>query len=286
LINHQPGIRQRKGGGKMVEYIKKCFLATLVLVLALGLSMAQARSLDQIITAGEIRVGVNVTFPPLGFFDEKNEMVGFDAEFADAVAKKLGVKLQIVQVGSPDRIPFVTADKIDFVMGAMTRTADRAKVIDFTVPVHTEILGVLTTEKKLYKDYKDFNRSDITLVQVRGTTPVPFIEKNLPKAKVLLLDNYPDVVRAIAQGRGDALIDVIEFVLKHTEIHKQTKWRIVETPVTVYYCCLGVGKGNDTLRNWLNVAIFEFHRDGTIEEIWKKYFGRPMIHKVKWSDWF
>jgi polar amino acid transport system substrate-binding protein len=248
--------------------------------------MANARTLDQIITAGEIRVGINVNFPPLGFFNEKNEIVGFDPEFADAVAKKLGVKLQIVQVGSPDRIPFVTADKIDFVMGAMTRTSERAKMIDFTVPVHTEVLGVLTTQKLPYKDYKDFNRPNITFVQVRGTTPIPFIEKNLPKAKILLLDNYPDVIRAIAQGRGDAVIEVIEFVLKNTEAHKQIKWRIVDTPVTIYYCCLGVSKGNDTLRNWLNVAIFELHRDGVPEDLWNKNFGRPMIQKVHWSDWF
>jgi polar amino acid transport system substrate-binding protein len=171
-------------------------------------------------------------------------------------------------------------------MGAMTRTADRTKIIDFSLPVHTEVLGVLTTQKRPYKDYKDFNRSDITFVQVRGTTPVPLIEKNLPKAKLLLLDNYPDAIRAIAQGRGDAIIDVIEFLLKPMEVHKETKWRIVETPVTIYYCCLGISKGNETLKNWLNVAIFELHRDGTIEELWKKYFGRPMIHKVKWSDWF
>jgi polar amino acid transport system substrate-binding protein len=273
----------------MVGRMKECFLATLVLVFALGLSTAHAKSLDQIISAGEIRVGINPNFPPLGMFNEKNEVVGFDVEFADAVAKKLGVKLQVVQLGSPDRIPFVSADKIDFVMGAMTRTAERAKVIDFTVPVHTEILGVLTTEKKpakQFKDYKDFNRPDITLVQVRGTTPIAFIEKNLPKAKVLLLDNYPDVVRAIAQGRGDAHLDVIDFVIKHTEAHRQIKWRVVETPVTVYYCCLGVSKGNETLRYWLNTVIFEFHRDGVIDEIWKKYFGGPMLYKVKWSDWF
>jgi polar amino acid transport system substrate-binding protein len=273
----------------MEVYVKKCFWAVLILVFVLGLSLAHAKSLDQIISAGEIRVGVNPNQPPLGFFNDKNEVVGFDVEFADAVAKKLGVKLQIVQLGSPDRIPFVSADKIDFVMGAMTRTSERAKVIDFTVPVHTEILGILTTEKKpakQFKDYKDFDRPDITLVQVRGTTPIAFIEKNLPKAKVLLLDNYPDVVRAIAQGRGDAHIDVIDFVIKHTQAHKQVKWRVVETPVTVYYCCLGVSKGNETLKNWLNVAIFELFRDGVIEALWSKHFGSPMLYKVKWSDWF
>jgi polar amino acid transport system substrate-binding protein len=219
-------------------------------------------------------------------FNYKNEITGFDPEFAGIIAKKLGVKLQIVQVGSPDRIPFVAADKIDFVMGAMTRTSERAKTIDFTVPVHTEILGVLTTQGKPFKTYKDLDKNSVTLVQVRGTTPIQFIEKNIPQAKVLLLDNYPDVIRAVAQGRGDAMIDVLDFVTKHMETHKQTKWRILETPITVYYCCLGVSKGNSSLKDYLNVAIFELHNDGTIEELWQKYFGRSMLHKVKFSDWF
>jgi len=266
--------------------MKKWFGLALVVFFLIGGSIAGAKSLDQILSAGEIRVGINPQQPPLGMFNDKNEITGFDPEFAGVIAKKLGVKLQIVQVGSPDRIPFVAADKIDFVMGAMTRTSERAKTIDFTVPVHTEILGVLTTQGKPFKTYKDLNKSSVTLVQVRGTTPIQFIEKNIPQAKVLLLDNYPDVIRGVAQGRGDAMIDVLDFVTKHMDTHKQTKWKILETPITVYYCCLGVSKGNTSLKDYLNTAIFELHNDGTIDELWQKYFGRSMLHKVKFSDWF
>lgn len=264
----------------------KWMVLSLVFVLALGVSAAQAKSLDDVIKAGVIRVGINPTLPPLGTYNDKNEIDGFDKEFAEEVAKKLGVKLEIVKVGSPDRIPFVAADKIDFVMGAMTRTSDRAKIIDFTLPVHTEVLGVLTTDKTTYQDYKAFNREDITLVQVRGTTPVPFIEKNMPKAKVILLDNYPDAIRALAQGRGDAMVEVIEFMYKHTKTHPSVKWRVVETPVSVYFCCLGVGKGNYSLRDWLNVAIFDLHRDGTIDRLWEKWFEGPMVYKVRATEWF
>ena len=132
----------------------------------------------------------------------------------------LGVKLEIVQVGSPDRIPFV-ADRQDRLRdGRDDAQPERAKVIDFTVPVHTEVFGVLTTEGKPYKDWKELDNENVTLVQVRGTTPVKFIEDNLKKAKVTLLDNYPDAVRALAQGRGDAMIDVIDFVGEHMNKHK------------------------------------------------------------------
>lgn len=257
-------------------------IATMSLMWA---GVAAARPLQDVIKSGTLRVGVNPTLPPLGKYDEKNQIVGFDVDFANRIAQMLGVKLEVVQVGSPDRIPFVVADKIDFVMGAMTRNPERAKTIDFTIPVHTEVFGVLTTEAKPYKGYKDLNDANVTLVQVRGTTPVKFIEDNVPKAKVVLLDNYPDVIRALAQGRGDAMIDVIDFVGEHMNKH-QVKWKIVEAPVDVYYCSLGVAKGNDSLRNWLNVAIFELHRRGFVDEIWKKWFGIAMIYDVKSTPYF
>jgi len=259
---------------------------SLVFVLVMGVSAAQARTLDEVIKEGVIRVGINPTLPPLGIYNDKNQVDGFDKDFSEAVAQKLGVKLEIVKVGSPDRIPFVAADKIDYVMGGMTRTSARAKIIDFTLPVNTEVLGVLTTDKIAYKDYKEFNKKDITLVQVRGTTPVQFIEKNMPEAKVLLLDNYPDAIRAIAQGRGDAIVDVIDYIFKLTKDHKNVKWRIVDAPVSVDFDCLGIAKGNYTLRDWLNVAIFELHTDGTIDRIWEKWFGGPMIFKIRATEWF
>jgi polar amino acid transport system substrate-binding protein len=258
----------------------------LVAAVLMVVGPAQAKSLDEILKAGVIRVGINPTLPPLGVFNDKNEIDGFDKDVAQAIADALEVKLEIVKVGSPDRIPFVAADKIDFVMGAMTRNPKRAQIIDFTLPVHTEVLGVLTTAENKRAKWQDYDDPNITLVQVRGTTPVAFIEKNLPKAKVLLLDNYPDVIRAIAQGRGQAMLDVVDFMWGHTAAHKNVKWEVVETPVNVYFCCLGLAKGNYTLRDWLNVELFELHRSGKIDELWEKWFGGPMVFKVPATAWF
>jgi polar amino acid transport system substrate-binding protein len=270
----------------MKRFGKILLSISLVVAIAMTAGLAQAKSLDEILKAGEIRVGINPTLPPLGVFNDKNEIDGFDKDVAQTIADALGVKLKIVKVGSPDRIPFVASDKIDFVMGAMTRNPKRAKIIDFTLPVHSEVLGVLTTDKNKRDHWKDYNDAGITLVQVRGTTPVSFIEKNLPKAKLLLLDNYPDVIRAIAQGRGQAMLDVVDFMWDHTATHKNVNWEVVKTPVNVYFCSLGVAKGNSTLRDWLNVELFELHRNGTIDEFWEKWFGGPMVFKVPATAWF
>lgn len=261
------------------------FIAVAIAALILS-ATAEARPLDEVLSSKKLMVGVNPTFPPLGLFNDKNQIDGFDVDVAKRIAQMLGVELEVVQVGSPDRIPFVASGKVDFVMGAMTRTPERAKVIDFSVPVHTEVLGVLTSEGKPYKGWKDLDDEKVTLVQVRGSTPVQWAEKNVPKAKMLLLDNYPDAIRALSQGRGDAMVDVIDFVGNLMNQYKQTKWKILEVPVDVYYCSLGVAKNSHTLKEWLNVAIFELHRSGFIDETWQKWFGMKMLYETKYTPYF
>ena len=271
----------------MIEKTLSWLAVAMVAALAVVAGPAEARSLDEIIKSGTLKVGVNPTLPPLGKFNDKNEITGFDVDYATEIAKMLGVKLEVVQVGSPDRIPFVTSGKIDFVMGAMTRNPERAKVIDFTLPVHTEVFGVLTTEGKPFKDWKELDDDKVTLVQVRGSTPVKFIADNLPKAKVTLLDNYPDAIRALAQGRGDALIDVVDFVGEHMNTHKDVKWKVLkDKPVDVYFCGLGVAKNSAGLKDWLNVAIFELARKGKTDEMWVKWFGIPMLYPTGVSSGF
>lgn len=246
---------------------------------------ADARSLDEILSSGTLKVGVNPTLAPLGTYDDKNQIVGFDVDYSQHLADMLGVELEIVQVGSPDRIPFVASGKIDIVMGAMTRNPERAKIIDFTLPVHTEVFGVLTTKENQVSDWKELDNPDVTMVQVRGSTPVKFIEENLPQANVLLLDNYPDVVRALAQGRGDALLDVLDFVGEYMNKH-DVEWTVAETPVDIYYCGIGVAKNSANLKDWLNVAIFELQKKGVTDELWVKWFEQEMIRPVDSSPWF
>ncbi|MFT3780291.1 MAG: transporter substrate-binding domain-containing protein [Ottowia sp.] len=244
----------------------------------MGLSSgAFGRSLDEIVASKKIVFGVNPTLPPLGIFNDKNEIDGFDVDVANKIGEVLGLKTEIVQVGSPDRIPFVSSGKIDAVLGAMTITPERQKVIDFTVPVHTEVLGVLTTKSKPYKNWMELNDPAVKLVEVRGATPVKLVQEKLPKAQLLLLDNYPDAVRAIAQGRADAMIDVMDFMTEHTRKHK-IDWRIVDAPIEVYFCAIGVQKGSDALREKLSGAIKQLHASGYIDERWKKWFGGPMLH--------
>jgi len=271
----------------MRKTFRRSILLALAVVLLLTPTFVSARTLDEIISSGVIRVGVNPNYPPAALYDDKNQLDGFDVDIAKKIAQMLGVRLELVVVGPNDRIPFVTSGKIDFSMGFLTRTVERAKLIDFTVPLHTEALGVLTTADKPFKKWQDLNSERVRLVEVRGTTGVTFIKENLPKAKVLLLDNHPDVVRAVAQARGDAVIDIIDFMGKFIDKYPNVKWKILKEPCgEVDYCGLGVAKGNETLRSWLNVVLFDLHNTGFVEKTWKKWFSIGMSFGVQPTPYF
>lgn len=248
---------------------------------------AAARPLEDVLRAGELRVGVNPTLPPRALFNDRNVIDGFEPEVAAAIAQKMGVRLVLQAVGSPERIPMVASGRIDFVMGAMSRTSERAKVIDYTVPVHSENYGIVAIQGRGHASIEALNRPEVTLAQVRGTTAIPYIQRAIPNAQVLLLDNYPDRNRAIAQGRAQASFDGIDAVRFALRPFRQVQWEITAVPsFGVTYSGLGVAKNNHSLRTWLNIALYELHTDGTIERAWEKWFDGPMFTKVPASPFF
>jgi polar amino acid transport system substrate-binding protein len=250
---------------------------------------AAARPLDQVLSTKRLRAGINPTLPPFGTFNERNQIDGFDADIAREIAKQMGVELEIVQVGSPDRIPFLQADRIDIVLGAMTRTVQRALVIDYTVPLHTQSVVALTKASGTavpVNRLADLNNRQVRLVQVRGTIGVPWIQANAPQAQVTLLDNYPDTFRALAQGRADAMVDVLESVVIPMRNFQGVQWKILDEVISSTWVGIGVQKGNHSLRDVLNVVLFEMHRGGFVNATWQKWFGEPMKTQIPFNPMF
>ncbi|MBW8838139.1 MAG: transporter substrate-binding domain-containing protein [Burkholderia sp.] len=142
----------------MLGTLARFCAAAAVLAFASLAPDAQARSLDDIIKSGSIRVGVNPNFPPMSSYGKTNQLEGFDIDIGNKIADALKVKADFVPTETPQRVPFLTADRIDISLGALTRTAERAKLIDFTVPLHTEAMAVLTTDKEPLTKWLDFNK--------------------------------------------------------------------------------------------------------------------------------
>lgn len=257
-------------------------------VVGLGLAgtAAEARSLDDIIKSGTIRIGVNPNFPPMSSYGESNEFEGFDIDIGNRIAEALGVEAEFVPTETAQRVPFLVSDRIDVSLGALTRSTERAKLIDYTVPLHTEAMAVLTTDKVAANSWKDLDTDQVTLVNMRGNWSVDFLKERLPNAKVLLVESIADTVRAVAQGRGDAIVENIDFFMKFTENYPDVKWKTLTDTIYVAYCGIGVAKGNESLRGFLNILLYDLHSSGFVNETWEKWYGAPMLVKVEANPYF
>lgn len=269
--------------------MSKLKLFALGLVAALGLAAApaaEARSLDEILSSGTIRIGINPNFPNMSVRNAAGEWEGFDIEVGKEIARRLGVNVEWVPTETPQRVPFLTSGRIDISLGALTRNSERAKLIDYTVPLHTEVLAVLTTEAVAGDTWQDFDRPGITLANMRGNWTVEWIQQNMPNARLELVDTIADTVRLVAQGRADAIVENIDFFMAFTEQYPDVKWRVLPDPIDVAWCAIGIGQGQHNLKEVLNIILFAMHNSGFINETWERFYGAPMLVPVVPNPYF
>jgi ABC-type amino acid transport substrate-binding protein len=111
--------------------IAKTKIALALGVLALT-AQVQADQLADIKAAGVVKVATFDANPPFGSVDPKtHQLVGYDVDFAQALAKSLGVKLELVATNPANRIPLLQSGKADLIVADITITPERAQVIDF-----------------------------------------------------------------------------------------------------------------------------------------------------------
>jgi len=247
---------------------------------------AEAKTLDQIISDGVIRIGINPNFPNMSVRNDAGEWEGFDIEIGKAIAEKLGVEPEWVPTETAQRVPFLVSDRIDISLGALTRNSERAKLIDYTVPLHTEVLAVLATDKIEGDSWEDFNKDGVTLANMRGNWTVDWIKENMPEVDLELTDSIADTVRLVAQGRADAIVENVDFFMGFTKNYPDINWRVVEEPIFVAYCAIGVAQGNANLKEVLNIILYDLHSSGMVNETWEAAYGAPMLVEVEPSPYF
>lgn len=268
--------------------LRRTLMAAIAALAMGGLSTTPvaAKSLDDILSDGKIRIGINPNFPNMSARNSAGEWEGFDIDIGNEIASRLGVEVEWVPTETPQRVPFLVSDRIDLSLGALTRNSERAKLIDYTVPLHTEVLAVLATDKIEGASWEDFNKEGVTLANMRGNWTVGWIEENMPNVELELVDSIADTVRLVAQGRADAIVENIDFFVAFTENYPDVNWRVVENPIFVAYCAIGVSQGNDNLTEVVNIILHDLHSSGMVNETWERHYGAPMLRGIEASPYF
>ena len=211
---------------------------------------------------GVLTMGTNATFPPYEYKDG-DDVVGIDAEIAQALADKLGLKVKIVDMDFDSLIASVQSGKIDMSLAGMTVTEERKQNVDFTDSYATGVQVIIVKEDSDIASADDLEGKLIGVQQ--GTTGHLYCADDFGEENVIPYANGATAVQALLQGKVDCVVIDQEPAKAFVEANAGLK--ILETAYTTEDYAAAVSKDNPAL----NSALQELKDDGTIQGILDKY---------------
>lgn len=212
-------------------------------------------------------MGTNATFPPYEYVDDNNKIVGIDAEIAQAIADKLGMKLEIKDMEFDSLIPAVKSDSIDVVLAGMTVTDERKQSVDFSDSYSTGVQVIIVKEGSDIKSADDLKGKKIGVQS--GTTGDSYCTKDFGQENVKQFSNGSLAVAALANGQVDCV--VIDNEPAKNYVAANTGLKILDTEYVTEEYAIAVSKDNPDLLKKINTALKELKEAGKIDEIVGKY---------------
>lgn len=241
--------------------------AALVVALAACGSSKDSNSNKSSCKAGTLTMGTNASFPPYEYVDDNGKIVGIDAEIAQAIADKLGMKLEIKDMEFESLVPAVKAKSIDLALAGMTVTDERKQSVNFSDSYSTGVQVVIVKEKSEIKTVDDLKGKKIG-VQA-GTTSDTYCSEDFGEENVKQFSNGSLAVAALANGQVDCV--VIDNEPAKNYVAANSGLKILDTEYVTEDYAIAISKDNDELLKKVNNALKELKEDGTVDKIVGKY---------------
>lgn len=213
-------------------------------------------------------MATNAEFPPYEYY-EGDDIVGIDAEFAAAIAEKLGMELKIEDMAFDSILSAVQSGKADLGVAGITVDDTRKKQVDFTDTYYTGRQVIIVTEGSTIASPDDLAGDKIKIGVQQGTTGDIYATDDYGDEHIERYNKGMEAVQALAQGKVDAVI--IDDQPAKTFAEQVEGLKILETEYVEEDYAMAVKKGNDELLEKVNAAIKELKEDGTFDEIISKY---------------
>ena len=221
-------------------------------------------------------VGTDAAYAPFESQNEKGEIVGFDIEVVQAVAKKAGIEVKFVNTPWEGIFNALGQGDRDMIVSAVTITAERKGTMDFSDPYFDaqQLIAVKDTSK--VTKFADLKKLKIG-VQT-GTTGDEAVTKLLGKtsAAIKRFESTPLALKELEAGGVDAVVADNGVIVNYVTNNPGGKFKsIADKEFVPEQYGIALKKGNTELQAKLNKGLAEIRADGSYDAIFTKYFGAP-----------
>lgn len=236
-------------------------------VLAVAASGAQARPWADIQKSGTLIAATGGDLKPFNYFEGK-KLTGFEVELTDAIAERMGLKVEWKVLSFDSLLAGLQRDRWDLAISSHGVTEERAKVVDFS---DNHYCGGATI---VAKDPAISTKADLAGKTVAVQTGTTFLAAMQQDKSIGSVRNFPqdrDARAAVVSGRADAWVTDKFVALEAIKLIPEASLKMGEQ-LFVERMAAAVAKGNTELLAAFNKGLADVMADGTYQKISKKYF--------------
>lgn len=261
---------------------KKIIPVVVMLLMLAGITVSgcsqdtgsQTDSLQRVKDAGEITFSMSGGYPPFNYYNDENQLVGFDIDVCQEVADRLGVEFKPVPNEWSGIIEGLRSGVYDAILGSMAITEERKKVVDFSVPYYYSGAQVVVHKDSPLQSVEELKGKSIGLVT--GTT----FENDAVAlgAEVKLYKDDNQTLMELNNGNLDAVITdrIVGINAMNGEKFDVT---LLGDPVRSEEIAVAFRQEDDTLREAVDQILQEMHEDGTLTELSLKWLKVDVTEK-------
>ena len=263
-----------------VRMMKKIFALCMMLVLAVTALAGCGSNAAQKDENKKIVVGLDDSFPPMGFKDEKNEIVGFDIDLAKEVAKRLGREVEFKAIDWNSKEAELKSGRVDILWNGLDITDKRKENMLFSEPYMDNRQIVFVSKGSNISIASEADLAGKTIgTQSGGTTEEYFENKPELKSSMKEVKYYPDYINAfmdLENGRLDAVVgdEIIGryYISKHPD-----EIQAIDTVIgEISQFGIAFRKDDQSLRDEVQKVFNEMKADGTVGKISERWFAKDI----------
>lgn len=251
----------------------------LALLLALGITAqvtaAHAATVAEVKKKGVLVLGTDPTFAPFEFKGKDGQIQGFDVDIARAVAKDLGVRLEVRAVGFGALMPAaVTSGRVDLAMSAVTITPERAKVVSFSPPYYrsSQVFIVRGGNPGKFTWPGDVKGK---VIGVQANTTGQYVAGDLLKPRGAVIKVYDDFAAGLADVRAGRVAALIGDGPTVADLARRLPGQFAQAgkPLVEEDYGAAVARGSD-LAGAIGKTLTRLKSSGEYEKLKQKWFGK------------
>lgn len=265
---------------------KKNYFMILLVVLVLsiinltGCSKERASNKDSyesLKEKGSIVMGLDDTFAPMGFRDDKGELVGFDVDLAEEVFNRIGLEVEFQPIDWSMKETELNSGNIDVIWNGYSITEERKEKVNFTQAYLKNKQIIITLADSSINNKEDLKGKKVAVQNGSSTLEAinkePEIVATFEDGEPVLFDTNNEAIMDLEAKRVDAVVSDEVLARYYIKQKNPEEYKVLEDNFGEEEYGIGIRKEDKRLIEEINNTLNEMKKDGSYQKVYEKWFG-------------